>query len=284
MTPLIWMRTGNKLTVILPNGQPKTTVEGNGNYEAVLEAIRERNWDVIPDLLDPKAAIFNFSDGVFEVINNIVHVEGKPVPEGLSKKIVGFAKDGLPYKPLLNFWNKLQRNPSYRNVQSLFEFLDRNEYPITEDGDIIAYKGVKEDWTDCHTGTILNTIGKTISMPRNEVNDNPELSCQKGFHCANYSFAWGYGASGHMIMVSVNPEHVVSMPNAYDFAKMRVCEYKVLSEVKQEEKGNLYTSTIDNTSDVTYEYDNGSRFEDDEESFYTCYECDGAGCYECEDE
>lgn len=275
---LTWIRTGNKLTVILPSGQPKTVVEGEGAYETVLEAIKSRNWDVIPDLLDPKTAIYNFSDGLFEVVDNIVHVEGKPVPEGLSKKIIGFAKEGLPYKPLLNFWNKLKNNPSHRNVQSLFEFLDRNEYPITEDGDIIAYKGVNEDWTDCHTGTILNTIGKTLSMPRNEVNDNPNLACQSGFHVANFSFAWSYGSRGHMIMVSVNPEHVVSMPNAYEFTKMRVCEYTVISEVKNEEKGNLYRTTpsVDNSS--KYDYDNDSEYSDDEE----CEDCDGEGCNYCE--
>src|SRR4051812_2451669 len=121
---LTWMRTGSKLTVILPNGQPKTVNEGEAAYDAVLEAIRSRNWDVIPDLLDPKTAIYNFSDGIFEVIDGIVHVEGKPVPNGLSKKIIGFSKEGLPYKPLLNFWNKLKHNPSFHVVNSLFEFLD----------------------------------------------------------------------------------------------------------------------------------------------------------------
>jgi hypothetical protein len=242
---LVWIKTNNKITVILPSGQPKTTVEGDANYEAVLSAIKNRDWDILPDLLDPKAAIYNFSDGVFEVINNVVHVEGKPVPDGLSKKIIGFAKEGLPYLPLLNFWNKLQANPSHRNVQGLFEFLDIKNYPITEDGDIIAYKGVRSDWTDRYTGTISNKIGETVRMPRNEVNDNPELECQKGFHVSDYTFALSYsGHDGHMTMVSVNPEHIVSFPNAYHFTKLRVCEYTVLSEVFKEEKGNLYKSSL----------------------------------------
>ena len=249
---LTWIKAGNKITVILPSGQPKTVTEGDGNYEPVLEAIRSRNWDVIPDLLDPKTTIFNFSDGVFQVVDGVVHVEGKPVPNGLSKKIIEFAKAGLPYKPLLNFWNKLKNNPSYNVVQSLFEFLERNEYPITENGDIIAYKGVREDWTDCHTGTILNTIGTTNSMPRNEVDNNPDKTCSYGFHIGNFSFSWSYGSNGHMIMVSVNPENVVSMPNAYDFSKMRVCSYTVLKEVFNEEKGNLYKSAVDNSDDVCY--------------------------------
>lgn len=276
---LVWIKTNNKITVILPNGQPKTTIEGDGNYEAVLQAIRDRDWDVIPDLLDPKAAIYNFSDGKFEVVGGVVHVEGKPVPDGLSKKIIAFAKENLPYKPLLNFWNKLNNNPSFHVKNSLFEFLERNEYPITEDGDIIAYKGVKEDWSDCRTGKIFNYIGTTVSMPRNEVDDSPEKSCSYGFHCSNFTFAWSYGNNGHMIMVSVNPENVVSMPNAYNFTKMRICEYTVLSEVTKEEKGNLYRDPSAVDKSYVDDYDNGSRYEGDEEY---CDECDGEGCDSCD--
>lgn len=281
---LTWIKAGNKITVILPSGQPKTVTEGDGNYEPVLEAIKSRNWDVIPDLLDPKVAIFNFSDGIFEVVDGMVNVEGKPVPNGLSKKIIEFAKAGLPYKPLLNFWNKLKNNPSYNVVQSLFEFLERNEYPITEDGDIIAYKGVNANWTDCHTGTILNTIGTTNSMPRNEVDNSPDKTCSAGFHVGNFTFSWNYGSGGHMIMVSVNPEHVVSMPNAYDFSKMRVCEYSILKEVFKEEKGNLYKAPIDNTDDVCYgngrcdncECEPGENEESDSDD-YSC-ECEDYDC------
>lgn len=268
---LTWIRTGNKLTVILPSGQPKTVTEGDSVYETVLEAIKQRNWESIPDLLDPKAAIYNFSDGKFEVIDGIVHVEGKAVPNGLSKKIIAFSKEDLPYLPLLNFWNKLKNNPSWRNVQGLFDFLELKGYPITEDGNIIAYKGIRADWTDRHTGTVSNKIGETPKVPRNEVNDDPSVECQFGLHVADWSFASSYsGADGHMIMVSVNPEHVVSMPNAYQFTKMRVCEYTVLKEVFNEEKGNLYKNTVsslDNSSNDNYDEEN----EDDDEY---CRECD----------
>lgn len=267
---LTWIKTDNKLTVILPNGQPKTVTAGDANFETVLQAIKDRNFDIIPDLLDPKVAIYNFSDGIFEVIDGTVHVEGKPVPDALSRKIISFSKEGLPYKPLLNFWTKLQANPSYRNVQGLFEFLDIKDYPITAEGDIIAYKGVKSDWTDRYTGTISNKIGETVRMPRNEVNDNPELECQKGFHVSDYNFALSYsGSDGHMTMVSVNPEHIVSFPNAYHFTKLRVCEYTVLSEVTKEEKGNLYKSPVDNSA------------EDDNNCYGDCDVCDCDDIVDC---
>lgn len=256
---LPWIRVETKLTITLPNGHPKTVseVENKKLFDQTIEYIKSGQWDKIPDLLDTKSAIFNFSDGNFEVVNGVVHVQGKPVPNGLSKKIIAFAKENLPYKPLLKFWDKLNKNPSFYVVNSLYEFLEKNDYPITDDGDIIAYKGVRNDWTDNYTGTILNTIGTTVSMPRNEVDNNPDKSCSNGFHVGNYTFATSYSNNGHMIMASVDPENVVSMPNAYDFTKMRVCSYSILKEVFAEEKGNLYQKeTIDNSEED--EYDNDS--------------------------
>lgn len=268
---LSWIKRDNSITVILPNGQPKTISSEDSNFEKVLEAIKARNWDVIPDLLDVKSKIFNFSDGVFKVVDGVVNVNGKPVPDSLSKKIIAFAKEGLPYKPLLNFWDKLSKNPSWRNVQGLFEFLELKGYALTEDGDFIAYKGVRSDWTDRYSGKISNKIGETVSVPRNEVNDNPEIECQFGLHVADYAFASSYaGNDGHMIMVSVNPEHVVSMPNAYQFTKMRVCQYTVLKEVFEEKKESLYQNTVDNSS-----YNDGN---DD-----YCNDCDCEECC-CDDE
>ena len=251
MKTLPWIRINNKLTIVLENGQQRTILKDENEelFNKVIDLIKASEWDKIPDLLDTKTAIFNFSDGQFQVVNGVVEIQGKPVPNSLSKKIIDFVNEGLPYQPLLNFWNKLSKNPSMRNVQGLFDFLEINNYPITEDGDFIAYKKINEDWTDCYSGKILNHVGTTVSMPRNEVNDNPDLTCQSGFHCANWEFSWGF-RSGRMIMVSVNPEHVVSMPTAYEFTKMRICQYYIINQVFKEEKGNFYKSEIiDNFED-----------------------------------
>ena len=61
------VKINNKLTVVLPNGQPKTVSSADSNYQSVLDAITNKEWHLIPDLMDPKTAIFEFSDGNFEV-------------------------------------------------------------------------------------------------------------------------------------------------------------------------------------------------------------------------
>lgn len=292
MTNLNWkidglpvVKINDKLTVVLPNGQPKTVSSKDKHYDDVLQAISDKNWEVIPDLMDPKTAIHNFSDGKFVVKNGLVYIGDKAVPDALSKKIIEFANAKLPYEPLVKFWEKLQLNTSKRAVQGLYDFLLRHNYPITPDGNFIAYKGVRQDWTDQHTGKFLNTVGSVLTMPRNEVDEDPGHDCSNGFHTANYSYArdsYGTGIGGRLIMVAVSPEHVVSVPSAYDCAKLRVCSYEVLSEVVKDDEeltGGLYNKPSDDND--RYKCDNGSKgyYGDDED---ICDECYGDGCDYCE--
>ena len=47
--------------------------------------------------------------------------------------------------------------------------------PITPDGNFIAYKGVKQDFTDqVDSGKFDNSVGQTLSMRRNQVCDDAD--------------------------------------------------------------------------------------------------------------
>lgn len=181
-------------------------------------------------------------------------VEGGDGRAGQGQSL-GLAAAKLPYRSLVNFWRKLRTNPSHRAVQGLFRFLSKNHFPITEDGHFLAYKGVKADWKDCHTGTISNKIGLTVEMPRNQVDENPNEACSSGLHVASYNYAHtGYGGGhagsngekGHTIVVRVDPADVVAVPYGDAGAlaglataascpeKMRVCRYVVVGESRGE--------------------------------------------------
>jgi hypothetical protein len=50
--------------------------------------------------------------------------------------------------------------------------------------------------------------------------------------CADeYLKGYANGTDARTLVVEVNPADVVAVPYDYNFAKMRVCEYKVLSEI-----------------------------------------------------
>ena len=206
--------------------------------EKLIQALREGKADEIPGLVSAAKRIEKFSDGNFIVKDGVVMINGIAAPPVLSEKIIKFSNEGLPYLPLVKFAERLALNPSFRAVNELYGFLEKNDHPICENGAFIAYKRVRGDFKDLYTGTMDNSVGAIVEMPRNQVNEDCTQTCSNGLHCANWSYSHTqYGNTAPdttdiMVEVEVGPEDVVSVPIDYDNAKMRVCRYKVNCVVK----------------------------------------------------
>lgn len=225
--------------VVNYNGETHCVLKDKPEYDEVIKAWKEGRNDDIPGIIEAAAeALRNFGKaGTFDVKDGQLIVEGRVVPSVLAKKILEFKENGLPYEPLVEFAKNLLKNPSYRAVQQLFSFLEKNAHPITEDGCFIAYKSVNADFMDSFSRTYDNSPGKVCKMPRNEVNEDPEVTCSNGLHVANWDYAKNVYGGAVMIEVKVNPRDVVAVPIDYNEAKMRTCEYTVLNEVKNARKG-----------------------------------------------
>lgn len=88
---------------------------------------------------------------------------------------------------------------------------------------------------DGYTGKFDNSVGQTVSMPRNEVNPDRTRTCEAGIHFASWEYAKGYGGDV-LIMVKINPSNVVAIPNDYNNQKGRCCEYEVIGIINEEMK------------------------------------------------
>lgn len=230
----------NSLTVSF-NGTLETIKEGDIRYAGVLKAIQEDRLDEIPKLLNPASA---FENEDFDLIDGVIYINGKKIPDVITDRVIKFADKGLPFKPLVKFAEKLLKNPSFNSRQMLYKFLEHNGHPITKDGNFIAYKKVRTDFKDCHTGRMDNSVGNVLSMPREEVDDNPNNTCSSGLHVASYNYAKNF-SNGHMLEVEINPEDVVAVPNDYNGEKMRVCKYKVVRICESKLEEELYTGDDD---------------------------------------
>jgi hypothetical protein len=232
MLTVNWNVTSSNITVNY-NGETHILPRDAAGADKLLAAIKAKDWDAIPGLVSLAKQVTAYAKE-FEVRNGAVFVDGVAVPSQLSSKILQFMDEGLPSEPLVLFAKNLLKNPSYRSVQQLFSFLEKNDHPITDTGNFIAYKKVRDDFKDCHTGTFDNSVGTVVKMPRNQVNEDPNITCSSGLHAANFDYATNFYPGGLMLEVEINPADVVAVPVDYSNAKLRVCEYKVLSVVKQE--------------------------------------------------
>lgn len=210
-------------------GKSYTISTSHMNYEEALAALRAGDEKRLEELLDITKAVTTHSGGGFEVRNGVVYHNGEPQHNEIAKRVLQLIQLELPFKPILEFMGRVQQNPSFNSRKQLYDFLEHQLLPITEDGHFLAYKRVSDDWKDLQTRSIDNSIGAVVSMPRAQVDDNPLNACSAGLHAGSIAYVKEFCSGGHVIVVKVDPADVVSVPS-HDTNKMRVCRYKVLCE------------------------------------------------------
>lgn len=215
----------NSSISIIYKGEAYDVDATHPNYKALRNALLDERWDEVAKNITVRSSLENWSSGQFSLQGEAVLFGQTPVPEKLGAKILAALREGSNPDPWLRFWEKLQENPSWRSVQQCFNFISEHEIPLSEEGYILAYKGVREDFKDVHSGTVDNTPGAEVSYPRNEVSDDPDVPCHVGLHVGSFAYANSFGKI--VVLCRVHPRDVVCIPRDSGFAKMRCCAYSV---------------------------------------------------------
>lgn len=85
----------------------------------------------------------------------------------------------------------------------------------------------KTVYTDNYTKTMEITIGKIVTIDREQCDPVQENTCSRGLHVASKDWLLnnGSGFGEVSLMVLVNPASVVAVPPGDSYGKMRVCAY-----------------------------------------------------------
>ena len=264
------------ITVVL-DGERHSINAGNGLFSKALEAYKVNDWDAFIACVNPTIrlkSLYASYEGI-EVKDGNLYVFGDPVHSTLATRVLSFLEAGLDCVHLFKFILKLNLNPSKRAVDELYTFLEHRALPITDNGNFLAYKAVREDYTDKYTGKFLNTIDAVLEMPRNKVDDDKNVGCSYGFHAGTVEYAKDFmGREGHLMIVEINPADVVSIPTDCQFQKLRTSKYKVVGEYEIDLTDPLYASRFETDQD-----DDVDLWSDDS----SCTECDSYSidCDEC---
>lgn len=231
--------TPTSITAIFTDKNIAASVEDD-NWTQMLTAYREEDWDTLISLSEPIVKVEEFFADYGDIVIDAPCIYYLDPATGnkceihnvVVDKIFEFIDAGENAAPLINFLSKLMKNPSSSSVAELYTFLDREHLAITDDGDFVAYKSVRADYTDQYSGTILNLPGSTHKMIRSFVDDDRNVGCSFGYHVGAYEYARTFGGYDRRVMlVRVNPANVVSVPIECSFQKVRVSEYTVISEM-----------------------------------------------------
>lgn len=259
MTNTLPFSLTNESLTIFVGGLPTTVLAGTVQYNQLREAILKNEWDIIPTLLAPGGALARYLGSEFKVDGTTISYRGVALPASLNGRIQEMANQGLDPSPLLRFYERLHKNPSFRSREQLFDFMQHLDIAIEDDGTFLAYKGINENYTDCHTGTIDNSPGTFHVMERNLISDDPNEACHFGFHVGALSYASTFGPV--TMICRVDPADVVCVPYDHSHKKMRVCKYEVVGEWNGQ-KLNVVDST---DVEDDYEVDLFEGFEWDED-------------------
>ena len=260
--------TGSGKIAATINGQSYTIDTDHPKYQQALEAVRQKDWTGFVNLVNISQQVQDYFNGTdVEIKDGSINFHGRVVHNTLTKRIIGFIREGLPHEPLLNFFKNLMENPSKRAVDELYDFLEAGELPITEDGCFLAFKNVRSNYFDIHSGKNDNSVGKVCEMPRNAVDEDKERTCSYGLHFCSIKYLphFSDGENGKTMIVKINPRDVVAIPADYENTKGRTCRYEVVAEYKEDWRSKL--NRDESGFDSSLYSSNGGAYEEEEEEY-----------------
>jgi len=239
---LISTGNGSAITV-LQGGKVYTATNNHPAFAQIIEGVIKDDPQVFGlfDLAEQARQAFEKVSDRISISDGRVYVDGELVDNSLSAQISRFQKQGIyDFVPLVNFYEKVLQNRNGNSREQLYTWLNDRNFTITEDGDFIAYKGLKDDLTSVHSGEAIvdgqtvygnvpNSVGSIVEMPRNRVNANAFEGCSTGLHAGTWEYASSFAP--RVVKVKINPRDVVSVPQDCDFQKLRTCRYEVLAEI-----------------------------------------------------
>lgn len=234
-----------------------TAAHGQATFDKIVAGLKADDPSVI-DLFDLSITVARNFEPLSErvsVANGRVYFDGDEVHSSISKHIVRFLDIADEnWVALVEFLEKVQQNPNEHSREQLYEWLDRRDFTITPEGDLVGYKGVSSDLKSQRSGPGIvngeevnghldNSPGNTVEIARSRVQHDPTIGCASGLHVGTYDYAKSWGPV--VLEVVVNPRDVVSVPTDCDAQKVRVSRYFVARECERRVESPLYSGDED---------------------------------------
>ena len=222
---------GKNLVVVI--GTNTHTISNTSiTYQKVVDAIQAGDWDTVKNVIEPQKVVLQYGAGNVAIQGDRLFWKGEELNSTLAARMIQMYQDGFPIEPMINFMENLMQNPSKRAVTELYGFLEKGQLPITPDGHFLAFKKVRADYLDIHSGTFDNSVGKVVEMERNQVDDDKDHTCSTGLHFCSQRYLDHFGGTdSHTMILKINPRDVVSIPSDYNDTKGRCCRYEVIGEL-----------------------------------------------------
>lgn len=270
--------------VLTVDGEIRVATDDNPQIDRIVELLRSAEtakkkkknsaqfYEQALNLFDVRKAVVDAYESLSERIkvgnDDRVYFDGDRLPEVIENIIIrSLNEKNGGHVSVVNFIEKVYSNVSDHVREHLFNWLMQEDFSITTNGDIVAYKGLNRDFGSISrgpaivdgvpvNGSVPNLPGSVIEIKRSDVVDNPRVGCAFGLHAGTYGYASDF-ARGALVEVHINPRDVVSVPTDCSSQKMRVSRYRVVQEITGKYNQSIVASHADDELDddfsVTYD-------------------------------
>ena len=226
---------GPRSLTLMLDGDVHMLDDSDLRFEKIKGLLREDppKVDEAIKMLDVKTHVIKQSEGRISLDETGVYFEGQELSGYMADRLVAMAGGGYDVKPWMAFMDNLMENPLPEIREDVFKWMEVGKLPITEDGCIVAFKKVRDDYTDVHTGRFSNAVGSVLEMPREQCDTNRNRTCSTGFHFCSADYLSKFSGTRVMI-VKVDPRDVTAIPTDYGHSKGRCCRYEVTGELSSQ--------------------------------------------------
>lgn len=269
------MASADQFIAYVRDGNGKATNvnlrRGTGKYSEKFDKLRTLfTTDRVKEALEiltfnPSAGYEKFRrerpDSPLTLVNGRAFWEGVAIADNLNDMLIErFAQEsGSVPSSYFHFVHKVYESGQYRIANQLYNFMRYNGIGISENGNLVGWKAIDSDGMDKWTHKISYAVGRVVTMPRIQVNDDPTVACASGLHVGSYEYAMSYGSYNDIIaLFEVDPRDVVSVPHDHDGQKLRACKIYVVDHV-----GRLGIDLMP-VETVSVDFDNVTERENDD--------------------
>lgn len=225
--------------VIGPKGKVYSAEPDHPNYGKICEVLigGKATLEQLVPMFDVKVVLSK--DGFVVDDDGVAHFNGKRLSAYVTSRLSSSMIDGFGTGPIARFVEKTLKNPNPEVHEDLLRWVEESKLPITEDGNIIAFKRVRSDLKDIYSGRVQYAVGKITEIPRESCTFNRNNACGSGLHFAGRGYSFG-SEDQPLIMMEIDPVDVTSFPK--NEPKGRCCRLRTVKIVSAGERDATYNS------------------------------------------
>lgn len=232
--------------VFVRDGKPITVDKSYTFYEEIKSLligasknnneVSQTDYEDLLSWLDVKSQLQKFSNGLITIENGEVFINGVVFDNRLTYALLRAyeSKSTTEFDKLCKFVEKIQKSESWKIRNRLYDFLEKNELDLDDQGRVLAYKVVRSDYFDKHSNTMDNSVGNMLKVQRHEVDDRDEVECSFGLHVCSKEYIPHFYSSWNedrVLLVALEPFDFITAPSDYNFSKCRTLGYEVLEDI-----------------------------------------------------